>query len=109
MGRRVVAVFDLLVFFVIEVTASSFRVAWDVVTPRARRHPGIVMVPVELESERQITLLALLVTLTPGTLSLDVSTDRRSLYVHSMFASEPDRVRHDVRCGFERRIRRIVS
>lgn len=109
MIERIAGVLDLVVFFAIELTASSFRVAWDVVTPRARRSPGIVAVPLDLQSDGQITLLALLVTLTPGSLSLDVSTDRRSLYVHSMFAADPERTRQSVKQGFERRIMRIVS
>lgn len=109
MIRRIIAALDLLLFFVRELTAASLRVAWDVVTPRARRSPGIISVPVDLETDRQITLLALLVTLTPGTLSLDVSTDRRSLYVHSMFTADPESVRATVKDGFERRIRRITS
>lgn len=108
MLRRLLAIGDLLMYLVAQVIASSLRVAWDVVTPRARRRPGIVMVPLDLKTDQQITFLALLVTLTPGTLSLDVSTDRRSLYVHSMFASDPDRVRHTVKRGFERRIARSL-
>lgn len=109
MIRRLVAAIDLLLFFLFQVTRSSFQVAWDVVTPRSHRTPGIVAVPLELQTDSTITLLALLVTLTPGTLTLDISTDRRTLYVHSMFAADPGRARDSVKRGFERRIMRIVS
>ena len=47
--------------------------------------PGIVKIPLDLETDVEITLLASLITLTPGTLSLDVSKDKKVLYVHSMY------------------------
>lgn len=107
--RQVIALADLFLFIVEETVASSLRISWDIITPRARRSPGIVEVPIDLKHDKHITLLALLVTLTPGSVSLDVSTDRRSLYVHGMFASDPQRVKRDVKEGFERRIRRLVA
>jgi multicomponent Na+:H+ antiporter subunit E len=42
--------------------------------------------------------------LTPGTLSLDVSPDRRTLYVHAMATTSPDDLRREIQQGFERRI-----
>jgi multicomponent Na+:H+ antiporter subunit E len=91
-------------FFVKEVVVSAVRVAHDVLTPRQRMRPAIVDVPLDVRSDGQITLLAILITLTPGTLALDVSPDRRTLVVHAMFAADADRVRHDIKSGFERRI-----
>jgi multicomponent Na+:H+ antiporter subunit E len=52
----------------------------------------------------QITLLANLITLTPGTLSVDVSADRRTLYVHALHCANPLAIRRDIADGFERRI-----
>ena len=92
------------VFLVWELVLSNLRVAWDVLTPRAYRRPGVIAVPLEASTDVEITLLANLVTLTPGTLSLDVSPDRRVLYVHGMFVDEPEQVRSDIKQGFERRV-----
>ncbi len=91
-------------YFFKEVFVSALRVARDVLTPRPRMRPAIVAVPLDVRTEGQITLLAILITLTPGTLALDVSTDRRTLLVHAMFAADADRVRHEIKHGFERRI-----
>jgi multicomponent Na+:H+ antiporter subunit E len=87
-----------------EILVSAIRVAHDVLTPRPRMSPAIVQVPLDVRTDGQITLLAILVTLTPGTLALDVSPDRRTLLVHAMFAADSDRVRRDIKTGFERRI-----
>ena len=87
-----------------EIVVATLRVAWEVVTPQRLRHPGIVAVPLDVTTDTEITLLANLVTLTPGTLSLDLSEDRRTLFVHAMFGDDPERVRHEIKHGFERRI-----
>jgi multicomponent Na+:H+ antiporter subunit E len=108
-ARRIYYAIDLMIFFLIELTASSMRVAWEVMTPRKHRTPGIIEVSLDVKTDRLITALALLITLTPGSLSLDVSTDRRSLYVHSMFAADPELVRDNVKQGFERRIMRLFG
>jgi len=91
----------LTAFVLYELVLSSLRIAWDVVTPAAFRHPGIVAVPLRAESDLEIALLANLVTLTPGTLSLEVGESPRVLYVHSMFAEDPDEVRRVIQRRFE--------
>lgn len=91
-------------FFAREVLVSAVRVAADVLSPRPHMRPAVIHVPLDVRTDGQITLLAILITLTPGTLALDVSPDRRSLIVHAMFAADADRVRRDIKRGFERRI-----
>jgi len=69
-------------FFARELVLANLRVARLVLGPRARLHPAIVALPLDVQSDLAIQLLAATITLTPGTLSLDVSSDRRTLYVH---------------------------
>jgi multicomponent Na+:H+ antiporter subunit E len=106
-GKLVEAI-RFALFFVYELVLSNIRVAWDVLTPRTYRRPGVVAVPLDADTDAEITLLANLVTLTPGSLSLDVSADRRWLYVHSMFVEQPDSVRSDIKDGFERRVLELL-
>ena len=68
----------------------------------------MVGVPLDATTDAEIALLANLVTLTPGTLSLDVSADRRVLYVHGMFVDDPDELRRAVKQGFERRVLELL-
>jgi multicomponent Na+:H+ antiporter subunit E len=71
--------------------------------------PAIVAIPLDLRSPLAITLLAQMITLTPGTLSLDVSSDRRVLYVHSMYVDDIDAFRRSIKDGFERRLLQVLS
>jgi multicomponent Na+:H+ antiporter subunit E len=105
---KVPRAFSFAAFFLWELVLSNLRVAWDVVTPRAYRRPGVVAVPLDAATDLEITLLANLVTLTPGTLSLDVSEDRTTLYVHAMFVDDPDALRRAIKDGFERRVLELM-
>lgn len=102
--RRSISLIRLAGFFLWELVASSLRVAWDVVTPQNKAKPGILAVPLEARSDAEIMLLANLISLTPGTLSLDVSEDRRQLYVHAMFVDDEAALVADLKNGMERRV-----
>ena len=106
--RRVPKTARLLGFFLRELVLSNLRVLWDVVTPTHISRPGIVGVPLSAESELEILLVANLISLTPGTLSVDLSDDRRTLYVHVMFLDDPDRFRQNIKKGLERRILEVT-
>lgn len=95
-------------FFLLEVVLASVRVAADVVTPSHRARPGIVAVPLDARSDAEITLLANLVSLTPGSLSLDVSPDHRTLFVHVMFLDDAEAFRRELKLGFERRVLELL-
>jgi multicomponent Na+:H+ antiporter subunit E len=92
----------LIVLFHYELIVSSIEVLWDIVTPRHRARPAIIDVPLDVKSDAGILLVTNLISLTPGTLSLDVSEDRKTLQVHAMFADDPDAVRHQLKSGREK-------
>lgn len=91
----------LVVMFVYELVVSSFAVVRDVVTPGQSSKPALIEVPLNVTTDAQITLLANFISLTPGTLTLDVSEDRSRLYIHAMFGDDPDAIRAQIRDRFE--------
>lgn len=76
---------SFMVFFTKELIMANLKVAYDVLTPTNLMKPGVIAMPLRAESDMEITMLANAISLTPGSLSLDVSTDRRVLYVHVMY------------------------
>lgn len=74
--------------FLRELVLSSLRVAWEALTPGYGMDAGIICVPLDVQSDLAITLFANLISLTPGTLSLEVAGNRKCLYVHSMYIGE---------------------
>jgi multicomponent Na+:H+ antiporter subunit E len=106
--QKVRQVLGFAVFYLWELILANLRVAYDVVTPTHHMRPGTVAIPLEVQSDVEITMLANLITLTPGTLSLDVSADRRVLYIHAMYIDDLERVRRRIKQGFERRVLEVL-
>ncbi len=107
-ARKVSALLRFAGFSIYELLSSSIRVAHDVLTPTLHARPGIIAIPLEVESDIEITTLANIITLTPGTVTLDISEDHKVLYVHAMFADDPERVRREIKDGLERRLLEIM-
>lgn len=95
-------------FFLRELAVATLRISYDVLTPKAYMTPAVVGVPLDAETDAEIAMLAVVVTLTPGTLALDVSSDRKTMYVHAMYATHPDAVRREIKHGFERRVLELL-
>jgi multicomponent Na+:H+ antiporter subunit E len=96
-------------FFLTELLLASLRVAYDVLTPRHHMRPAVLAIPLDLQSDLEITFFANLITLTPGTLSLDVSDDRRTLYIHAMYVDDVEKFKANIKTNLERRIRELLS
>ncbi|MEJ2110930.1 MAG: Na+/H+ antiporter subunit E [Acidobacteriota bacterium] len=106
--RRIPKTIGFILFFIRQLILANLQVAYEVLTPRYRMRPGIVAVPLDAKTDLEITLLANLITLTPGTLSLDVSEDRNTLYVHAMFMEDAEAFRNNIKNGFERRLLEVM-
>ena len=104
---KVHVVAGLGLFFVWELIRANLRLAFDVATPHFHMKPGIIALPLDVTQDSEILLLAMMINLTPGSVALDVSDDRRVMYVHVMYISSADAARAEIKQGFERRILRL--
>lgn len=95
-------------YFAKEMVVANLRVAYDVITPRYHMRPGIVAIPLDAKTDVEIVSLANLITLTPGTMALDVSTDRRVLYIYTMFIDDRETLVRDIKGGLERRVLELL-
>ena len=95
-------------FFLWEVIKANLRVAYEVLTPGQGMTPGVIAIPLDAKTDAEIASLANLITLTPGTLSLDVSSDRRVLYIHAMYIRDADQFRSQIKEGLERRLLEVL-
>jgi multicomponent Na+:H+ antiporter subunit E len=95
-------------FYLWELFLSNIRVAITVLSPKMRITPAVVAIPLEAESDLSISLLANLITLTPGSLTLDVSEDRKVLYIHTMYAEDINQFRLGIK-ELERRVLEVTQ
>ncbi len=92
----------LVLYFTAELIQSGIRVGIEVIRPEFQMKPGIVYIPLDLDTELGITILANLITLTPGTISLFVTDENEQLCIHTMYTGDsPDEVRRSIKEGFE--------
>lgn len=101
----------LIALFLYELMVSAIKVATIVLHPDLKSvlKPAIVAVPLTVKSDAEITLLANMITLTPGTLSVDVAEDHSVLYVHALTMENHSALIAGIANGFEKRIKEVFE
>jgi multicomponent Na+:H+ antiporter subunit E len=107
--RRTLAALVLMAVFVRELALSAWSVIRLVVARDPKPRPALLAVPLDVRSDVGIALFANLVTLTPGTTSVHVSADRRTLFVHALDVGDEAAAIESMKDSFERRVLQVVS
>jgi multicomponent Na+:H+ antiporter subunit E len=105
---KVYAILKLLYIFIRELILSNLAIVKVVYQPKLDIQPGIIALPTELKTNWEITLLANLITLTPGTLSVMVSSDHRTIYIHAMDIRDKAEVIQSIKGTFEDAIMEVT-
>ncbi len=107
--RRVPKIIALVFYFLWTVIVANFRMARAVLSPLSRLHPAIVAVPLDITDPIGITLLANWITLTPGTLTIEVAEDTKTMYIHTFQCPDVEAFRAEIKNAFERRIMELYE
>ncbi|MCL3881196.1 Na+/H+ antiporter subunit E [Marivita sp. GX14005] len=109
-GFRVSRMVPYILIVLWDIVVANLQVAWIVLTvPNAKLKPAWIVVPLDLRQPEAITVLAGTITLTPGTVSADLSNEGHSLLVHVLHTEDPDSVRDDIKQRYEKRLTEIFS
>lgn len=103
-ASKVASFFALAGFFIWELVLANVRVAIDVLAPGYDMRPAVVGIPLDVTRDGEILLLSALINITPGSVTLDLSDDRRTLYVHVMHMTDVESTRRQIKDGYERRV-----
>lgn len=95
-------------FFLYEMLKANLQVAYEVMTSHLHMKPGIVKIELEAQSDLEITLLSNLISLTPGTLVIDVSDDKKVMYVHGMYLQDKEKFIQSIKLGLEKPLLNIM-
>lgn len=106
--RKLPRTIGLVIFFIKELVIANVHLAFDILTPGLDLKPRILAVPLDAKTDAEITLTASLINLTPGTLSMDVSPDRSTLFVHALYVKDEENVIRKLKEGFEARVLEIL-
>ena len=106
---RIPCFFSYMLFFIKEVIKGSFKLGYDIITPKYNMNPGIIAVPLTAKTDLEITLLANSITLTPGTTSLAVSDDKTILYVYNVYLDkDPEKSVQEIKNGLEHKLLKVL-
>jgi len=101
-------VYGLIVLW--DILVANIQVAWIILTKsNAAMKPAWVIIPLDLKQPEAISILAGTITLTPGTVSADLSDEGHSLLVHALDTDDPDAVRDEIKNRYERRLKEIFA
>ena len=109
--RKLPKAFLLFLHFSKEFITANLRIAHDILTLKYHMQPTLIALPLTVRSDFEITMLACIITLTPGTLSIDISPDKKLLYIHSLYvpAGGVEVLKQEIKDGFEKRIMELIA
>lgn len=105
---RLAALLRLVAYLAVDSVRSSLVLAWDVLTPRDYSSVRILRFATRAEGDVELLALSCAITLTPGTLTLDIADDRRTLLIHAMYAADAEAVLAGIRERYEANILRLA-
>ena len=105
---RVPKIIGFIFYFLYELIKANVQVAFDVITPKYFFKPGIVKYPMRAKTDFEINLLTTMISLTPGTLIIDISDDKKILYIHVMYLTDAETFVQQTQSGLERRLLTIL-
>lgn len=107
--KRVWAFIKLTIIFFRELVLANIDMIRVILKPKMDIKPGIVAIPTKLKTDLEITLLAALITLTPGTLSMDFSDDSSLIFVHAIDIDSKEQTIRDILESFETAILEVTN
>lgn len=106
--KKLPAMISFFIYFMWEFLKANYYLLYEIVTFKHYMKPAIIVVPLTVETEMEITIFANLITLTPGTLLLDVSNDKKAIYVHTMYLEDKEKFIKELKDGLEKKLLYIM-
>ena len=106
---RIPKLIEVSLFLIWALIKANLRMAATILSPRMPLRPAVVAVPIELKHFAEVVILANMISLTPGTLSLDISSDHKTLYIHTVWLDDPRQFQNEIKHDYERRVKEVFE
>lgn len=106
---RIFRLILFLLFYFAELVWASILLAIDILKPGGVFYHGIIAVDLDIKHPTGLIFLSSLVSMTPGSLNVELTSDRKKLYIHSMYLKDPEKFRRDFKKKYELKIKRIFE
>lgn len=98
-----------VVYYLKELVIASSILAYDIVRPKSNFKPAIIEVPIDVKSDTAIIALVNLISMTPGSLSVDLSANKKSIFVHAMYVTDKQAFIDELKNNLEKRIKEVFE
>ncbi len=99
---------EFILYYILQVFKSNMVIAWDILTPTIKTNPGVIQMQVNLESKHAILALCNIISMTPGTITIDYSKERSEILIHVLYKQHEASLRKELN-KIQNKINRIVS
>jgi multicomponent Na+:H+ antiporter subunit E len=99
---------EFIVFYLFKLVEANILMAFVILSPKIKTNSGLLEIPVFLKTRHGILIFSNLLSMTPGTLSIDISPDRKLLTLHVLFKNDVQKILHDIE-KIQIRIERLTS
>ena len=106
--KRIYKALEFFLFYLAKVFQANIELAFHILSPRLKMKPGIMKIPVNLTHPQAILLLVNMITMTPGSLTMDLSEDKRFIYVHFLFLLDEEKKFREIK-NLEKRIANLFT
>lgn len=97
-----------ILFYLSKLVEANLYIAYDIITPRLRINPSFIKVPLTLKSDFGLLLFSNLLSMTPGSLSIDITHDRKTMLVHVLYQTTEEDTLNEFE-NIQNRIKKIVE
>jgi multicomponent Na+:H+ antiporter subunit E len=104
---KIYQVTGFVVFYLFEMIKANILIAGDILSPKAIMEPGIVKIELDVTSDHEILSFFNLISMTPGTLSVDLSEDKKFIYVHAWNIDDVEEFKKSIKNKLEKRVMEV--
>ena len=105
---RVPKIILFIFSFFYDMIRANIEVAREIMTPQLNMTPGIIAYEHKLKTDFEITMMTNLIALTPGTMVLKISDDKKILYIHGLYVRDKEKFIERMRNGLEKKLIEII-
>ena len=106
--KRIYFILEFIGYYLYNLAKANLYIAWDILTPKMHMKPAFMEIPVRLETDFGLLLFSNLLSMTPGTISIDISEDKKTVQVHVLYYKTDEIMLSDF-FNMQKKIKRITE
>jgi multisubunit Na+/H+ antiporter MnhE subunit len=99
---------EFILFYLAKLVQANFYMAYIILSPKMKTQPGFIEFPLKIKSPAGLLLFSNLISMTPGSLSAEISEDRKILLIHALMIDDHQKTMEEIE-SIQKRILRLTT